>query len=462
MANPPVDSLKPDVSPTADPSLPLTHDDELLTPFLAAEKPAQRLGSEMEKFGVLADGTPIDYDGPAGVLRFFEALQRAGWAPEGEFEGGPTLALLKDGASITLEPGSQFELSGAQQETVHQIRSEIDAHMADLAALSKTLGVRWLGLGFQPFAKRADYKFVPKQRYAIMREYLPTRGSLALDMMLRTATVQVNFDYASEKDAMKKLRVGQALAPLTTALFANSPFYEGVPFGGKTFRGNVWLDMDPDRSGLIPRLFADDASYRDYVEWALDCPMFLIKRGDTVLANAGQTFRDFWKNGFEGHHATQGDWQLHLNTMFPEVRLKRTLEVRGADSQNAENAPALAALFTGLFYDETALEAAFQLTASYGFDEVQACRVRVPMEALAAPLRGEPLTKLGERIVEIAEAGLERRAFRNAQGADERVHLAGLKQRLSHGRTPADDLLDRAKAGDFSRAAIIEASQIPL
>jgi glutamate--cysteine ligase len=361
-----------------------------------------------------------------------------------------------------LEPGSQFELSGAQHDSVHQVAAEIDAHMAELTPLSRKLGVRWLGLGFHPFAKRADYKFVPKQRYAIMREYLPTRGGLALDMMLRTSTVQVNFDYASEADAMKKLRVGQALAPLTTALFANSPFYEGAPFGGKTFRGKVWLDMDPDRSGLLPRLFADDASYVDYVQWALDCPMFLVKRGDRVLSNAGQPFRDFWKNGFEGERATQGDWQLHLNTLFPEVRLKRTIEVRGADSQTAENAPALAALFAGLYYDARSLDDALQLTASYTFGEVEACRVRVPMEGLQAPLRGESLVALGERIVDIAEAGLVRRNLRNAQGADERVHLAGLKQRLSRGETPADEVLQRAQKGGMTRAAILEATTIPL
>ncbi|RYZ67361.1 MAG: glutamate--cysteine ligase, partial [Proteobacteria bacterium] len=369
MANPPADLT------------PLAREEELLAPFVSSQKAAQKLGAEMEKFGVDAAGAPIDYDGPSGVMRFFEELQRVGqWSPDSELPGGPILALLKDGASITLEPGSQFELSGAQHDSVHQVAAEIDAHMGELAPLSKKLGVRWLGLGFQPFSKRADYEFVPKQRYAIMRRYLPTRGSLALDMMLRTSTVQVNFDYASEADAMKKLRVGQALAPLTTALFANSPFYEGVPFGGKTFRGKVWLDMDPDRSGLIPRLFESDASYVDYVQWALDCPMFLVKRGDRFLDNAGQTFRDFWKNGFEGERATQGDWQLHLNTMFPEVRLKRTIEVRGADSQNAANAPALAALFAGIYYDPTALEAAFQLVAEYTFEEVEACRARVPME----------------------------------------------------------------------------------
>ena len=451
MANPPADLT------------PLAREEELLAPFVSSQKAAQKLGAEMEKFGVDAAGAPIDYDGPSGVMRFFEELQRVGqWSPDSEVSGGPILALLKDGASITLEPGSQFELSGAQHDSVHQVAAEIDAHMGELAPLSKKLGVRWLGLGFQPFSKRTDYEFVPKQRYAIMRRYLPTRGSLALDMMLRTSTVQVNFDYASEADAMKKLRVGQALAPLTTALFANSPFYEGAPFGGKTFRGKVWLDMDPDRSGLIPRLFANDASYVDYVQWALDCPMFLVKRGDRVLDNAGQTFRDFWKHGFEGERATQGDWQLHLNTMFPEVRLKRTIEVRGADSQNAANAPALAALFAGIYYDPTALEAAFQLVAEYTFEEVEACRARVPMEGLAAPLRGESLVTLGERVVDIARAGLERRALLDASGNDERIHLTALADRLGRGECPADDVLRLAKQGDFTRDAIIAASTIPL
>ncbi len=449
-------------NPSAD-LTPLAREEELLVPFVSAQKDDQKLGAEMEKFGVVGDGMPIDYDGPAGVLRYFEELQAVGgWQPDREVEGGPILALLKDGASITLEPGSQFELSGAQHDSTHQVADEIDAHMRELAPLSRKLGVRWLGLGFHPFAKRADYKFVPKQRYAIMREYLPTRGSLALDMMLRTSTVQVNFDYASEPDAMKKLRVGQALAPLTTALFANSPFYEGTPFGGKSFRAKVWLDMDPDRSGLLPRLFEDDASYVDYVQWALDCPMFLVKRGDRVLSNAGQTFRDFWKNGFQGERATQSDWQLHLNTMFPEVRLKRTIEVRGADSQNAADAPALAALYAGLFYDAKALDDALQRVGDFTFAEVEACRAHVPTLGLQAPWRGHTLVGLGQRIVELAEAGLARRNLRNAQGADERVHLATLKQRLERGESPADDVLRRAKQGGFTRAAILDATTIPL
>ena len=435
----------------------MTHEDELYELFREAEKAEQRLGSEMEKFGVTSGGVPIDYDGSAGVLRMFEVLQNDGWQPERETEGGPVISLTRaDGASITLEPGSQFELSGAQLDDVHQVAAEIDAHFAELRPITALLGVRWLGVGFHPLTKRADYTFVPKQRYAIMRAYLPTRGELALDMMLRTATVQVNFDYTSERDAMRKLRVGQALAPLTTALFANSPFYEGAPFGGKTYRGRVWLHMDPDRSGLIPRLFADDASYRDYIEWALDAPMFMVKRGDRVVANTGQRFRDFWKDGFEGERATRGDWQSHLNTLFPEVRLKRTLEVRGADSQNVQNAPGLAALFTGLFYDERALEEAFALTADVTFAEAQAARERVPVEALRTPWRGGTLNTLAERVLEIAAGGLERRA-RTVDGHDERVYLAPIIARATRGETPADLLLRRAGEGGMTRAAILEA-----
>lgn len=447
-------------TPSAD-LTPLVHDDELFALFRDAEKREQRLGSEMEKFGVTADGAPMDYAGPAGVLRFFEALQaEGGWHAEGEVEGGPLLSLTRaDGASVTLEPGSQFELSGAQLGNVHQIADEIRDHFAELRPIADRLGVHWLGLGFHPFSRRQDYTFVPKQRYAIMREYLPTRGSHALDMMLRTSTVQVNFDFSSEQDAMRKMRVGQALAPLTTALFANSPFYEGAPFGGKTYRGNVWLNMDPDRSGLIPRLFADDAGYRDYIEWALDCPMFMIKRGDRVLANAGQRFRDFWRDGFEGERATRGDWQMHLNTLFPEVRLKRTLEVRGADSQSAENAPGLAALFTGLFYDETALGQAFELVADFRFEEVQAARKQVPTSALATPWRGATLVALAERVVEIAAGGLERRAHKDGQGRDERVHLAPIIARLERGECPADEVLRRAEAGGMTTAAILAAAE---
>lgn len=449
------------------PETPLEKREELFVPFLSAEKPHDeyRIGPEMEKFGVLSGGRPIGYDGPTGVSRFMEMLAKEhGWMPEGEGPGGPTIALLRNHASITLEPGSQFELSGAAHEDVHQVFSEAVRHHSEIAPLSKELGVRWLGVGFHPFAKRADYTFVPKMRYGIMREYLPTRGEHALDMMLRTATVQANFDYSSEKDAMQKMRVALRLSPMNTALFANSPFYEGKVHGGKTYRGKVWLDVDPDRSGLVPSLLEPDASYEKYVEWALDVPMFMLKREGKPIKNTGQTFRSFWKEGFEGYSATQNDWQTHLNTLFPEVRLKKTLEIRGADSQDTPLMAALAALWTGILYDEEALHACDELTADWNHDELMALRPAAAHGGLEATFRGKPLAAYAERVISISKSGLMRRKRIDANGKDESKFLEPLEKLAASAKSPADDLLARAKAnakgGDLDPASIIAAAEI--
>lgn len=413
----------------------------------------------MEKFGVLPNGAPIGYDGATGVSRFMEMLERDhGWAGEGEVPGAPTIALLRNNASITLEPGSQFELSGAAHEDIHGVYHEAIQHHREIAPLSKELGVRWLGVGFHPFAKRADYTFVPKMRYGVMREYLPTRGGHALDMMLRTATVQANFDYSSEKDAMQKMRVSLRLSPLNTAMFANSPFYEGKLHGGKSYRGKVWLDVDPDRSGLVPSLLSKDASYEKYIEWALDVPMFMLKRDGKAIANTGQTFRAFMKDGFEGHLATQTDWQTHLNTLFPEVRLKKTLEIRGADSQDTPLMAAMAALWTGLLYDDEALSACDELTSDWSHAELNALRASAAHDGLAAKFRGKPLSVFAEVIVDIAARGLATRRKLDAEGKDETRYLAPLAKLVESGKSPADDVIARAK--DLSVQNIIAACAI--
>jgi glutamate--cysteine ligase len=436
--------------------------DDLLALFREGEKTVDKfhIGAEMEKFGVRADGSPIQYEGPDGVAALMTSLLPQGWTAESEVPGGPTLALLKDGASITLEPGSQFELSGAQMRDVHAIDAEARAHMQLLATFSNTHKITWLGTGFHPFSKRADYTFVPKQRYGVMRKYLPTRGGHALDMMLRTGTVQANFDFSSEADAMQKLRVGLKLAPLTAAMFSNSPFVEGKPFGGKSFRARVWLDVDPDRSGLVPRMLEQGRSYADYVEWALDAPMFMLKRGNEAIDNSGQRFRDFWKNGFQGQHATMGDWQTHVNTLFPEVRLKRTIEIRSADSQRLDLAAALSALWTGIYYDQTALHAAEALTADFTAAELTSLRDHVWKDGLAAPFRGKPLSALAEHVVAIAHAGLARRGLKNAAGQDETVVLAPLSNLVARGMTPADAVLEQL-AGRTDVASVAHAFELP-
>lgn len=442
-----------------DPTLdrPIADKHALLGIFLDAEKPPAefRIGAEAEKVGVFEDGRPLHYAGEPGVLTVLtELAARHGWLPESETEGGPLIALTRDGASITLEPGGQLELSGAPLADLHAVAAELDQHLREVRGITDPRGIAWLGLGFHPFARRDDLTFVPKTRYGLMRRYLPTRGGHALDMMLRTCTVQANYDYADEADAMRKLRVGLKLSPLTTAMFANSPWVEGAKVG-LTYRGRVWLDVDPDRSGLLPMMWPDGAGYADYAEWALDVPMFLIKRGDTFLANTGQTFRSFWADGFEGHRATLADWQLHLNTLFPEVRLKRTLEIRGADMQSAEHGPALAALWTGIYYDDAALAAAERLTRDFTASDLAALRAALPERGLRTVFRGKPLATLASEVVEIAEGGLRRRRRLDSAGRDESRFLAPIKKLVSQGLTPADVLLDgMADERDFVGAVI--------
>ena len=444
---------------------PIARKSDLLGIFHEAEKPrAQfRIGAEAEKAGVFSDGRPIHYEGEAGVLAVLrELVAKHQWVPESETEGGPTIALTRGGASITLEPGAQLELSGAPLADIHAVAEELDLHLREVRGITDRLGVHWLGLGFQPFATRADLTFVPKARYGLMRKYLPTRGGHALDMMLRTCTVQANYDYEDEDDACRKLRVALKLSPLTTAMFANSPWVEKAPYGGVSFRGRVWLDVDPDRSGLLPAMWSEKAGYAEYVEWALDVPMFLVKRGDRFLANTGQTFRSFWADGFEGERATLADWQLHLNTVFPEVRLKRTLEIRGADMQSEEHCPALAALWAGIFYDDRALAEAEALTRDFEHDELSLLRGELHQRGLAAAFRGKPLAVLAQRVVEIAEGGLVRRAIKGPDGRDESVFLADLKRLAGLGKTPADELLEgMADEPDFVAAVLRRATLVP-
>jgi glutamate--cysteine ligase len=425
---------------------PLTSLDQLLIPFHEAIKPVEqhRIGAEAEKFGVdAATGAPLSYEGERSVVTVLETLvARHGWHAEAETPGGPMIALLRAGASVTLEPGGQLELSGAPLDTIHQTCAEMSGHLAELRDISHELGIMWLGIGFHPFASQAELSWVPKQRYAVMRRYLPTRGTNGLDMMRRTATVQANYDYASEEAAMRMLRVSLRLSPVLTAIFANSPFYEGRLFGGKSYRAKVWLSVDPDRQGLVPGVLARGRRFVDYIEWALDAPMFLFKRGGEVVPNTGQSFRSFMKHGFAGHRPTLGDWETHLNTLFPEVRLKRTIEVRGADSLPASLVCALPALWTGIFYDPRALDEADELSQGFTADELEALRPAVGEKALQATFRGAPLAALAERVLDIASGGLARRARLNKNGKDERVHLAKISALVEKGWCPADALVD--------------------
>lgn len=433
-----------DQDPAAD--RPVRELDELEEVFRSVEKPRSewRVGIEVEKFGVgSADGHPLQYEGEHGVLRVLEALAAHGWAPQSEHPGGPIISLQRELASITLEPGAQLELSGAPAESIHQICAELRGHMRELEDISNEMSLCWLGVGFHPLARQAELPWVPKQRYGIMQRYLPTKGAGALDMMRRTATVQANLDFSDEADAMAKLQVGLVLAPLINAMTANSPFKEGKLAGKKSVRGEVWLDMDPSRSGLIPSLWGrQELRYRDYVEWALDAGMFLFKRQGQVVANTGQTFRDFMQNGFEGHRASYADWKLHVNTLFPEARIKSTFEVRPCDSLPTDLACSVPALYTGLLYDEAALARARAFAATFTLAEVQAARPDLVRLGLGAKIGQRSARELAVELIDIAMSGLAARGRQSSSGQDERVHLTKLQQLVEAGRSPADLLLE--------------------
>jgi glutamate--cysteine ligase len=399
------------------------------------------------------------YDGSQGILAIFrELVTRYGWTAESEMPGGPTICLKRGQSVITLEPGGQVELSGAPLKNAHEVHNECQEHVAELVAVGKDLGLSWLGVGFHPTARQEDLGWVPKARYGIMRVYLQTKGSRGLDMMRRTATVQANFDFQNEEDAMRKLRVSLRVSPIVAAMFANSPFYKGKPFGGKSERLKVWLDVDPDRQGLVPCVWNEKSNFRDYIEWALDVPMFLVKHGALVIENTGQSFRSFMQDGFGGHHATLSDWATHINTLFPEVRLKRTLEVRGADSVPFDLIAALPALWTGLFYDEQALSELENLSADYTFDEMQALRLRTANEGLRAQFRGKPLAEAAQKVLEASLGGLRRRAILDESGRDEGRHLDTFVDLVAKGQTLADRVLERFNSsGGEMRDRIFEA-----
>lgn len=439
-------------SGSPDSDRPITrHDLESL--FLTAEKPEAefRIGGEAEKFGIYEkDFAPLVYEGPRGVSAIFDSLiQGHGWKPEAETEGGPIISLVRSSASITLEPGAQFELSGAPHGDVHAVDGEMRAHLRELSGISKELGIAWLGVGFHPLATQEELPWVPKHRYGVMKRYLPERGTRGLDMMRRTATVQTNFDYSSEDDAMQKLVVLLKLSPLIHAMTANSPFIEGRVSSRKSERGDVWLHMDPSRSGLIAAVSSKPRPrYADYVEWALDAGMFLFRRGDSFVHNTGQTFRSFLADGFQGHRATFGDWALHVNTLFPEARLKRTLEMRACDMLPEHLGGAVHALLTGLLYDRKSLEAATELVAPWSPESLSAERPALVTGGLTATFAGKPARELAEQVLDLAAQGLARRDRRNDEGEDESVHLRELSALVGRGECPADVAIRGLSVGE--------------
>ncbi len=422
----------------------------------AGEKPKAdwRIGTEHEKFVFYTCcATPVPYAGPDGIRALMEAMiARYGWEPI--FEGDNIIALKRPaaetrgmiGGTISLEPGGQFELSGAPLETLHQTADETQEHLNEVLAVGETLGIGFLGVGFSPKWTLEETPHMPKQRYAVMTRYMPQVGKRGLDMMYRTATIQVNLDFASEADMVKKLRVSLALQPIATALFASSPFTEGKPNGFKSMRSEVWRDTDPNRTGMLPFVFEDGMGYERYVDYALDVPMYFVYRDGQYIDAAGSSFRDFLAGRLPqlpGARPTIDDWSDHLTTLFPEVRLKRFLEMRGADGGRWRRICALPAFWVGLLYDDTSLEAAWDLVKTWTAYERQALRNAVPRDALATKFRATTVQALSLDVLSIARDGLKRRARRDARGRDETVYLEPLFELVRDGKTVADDLLEQ-------------------
>lgn len=424
---------------------------EALVAYLAGgekEPSAFRIGTEHEKFPFTLDGhTPIPYDGERGIERLLRGMEGLlGWEPildEGRIIG---LADPTGGGAISLEPGGQFELSGAPLETLHQTCSEVHAHLAQVRQIATPLGIGFLGTGMAPTWTLAQTPHMPKSRYGIMAGYMPKVGTRGLDMMFRTCTIQVNLDFRSEADMVRKIRVGLALQPVATALFANSPFTDGVPNGMQSARAHIWLDTDNNRSGALPQAFDESFGYDAYVEWALDVPMYFIKRGSTYHDVTGSSFRDLMAGkhpAVPGQKATLSDWTNHLSTLFPDVRLKRFIEMRGADGGPWARICALPALWVGLLYDEAVLAQAEALVMDMSADERASIRENVPVMGLAAPYRDGTVRDLASEMVALAKKGLSARGQENATGNDETIFLSALEEVVESGKTPADILLDR-------------------
>ena len=427
-----------------------------------------RIGTEHEKFGFrLPDLMPPPYlpaDGHPGAIRdLLASLARSGGEPI--LDHGNIIGLRDGDASISLEPAGQFELSGAPLSTLHETKAEFEAHFAQLRCPSRDLRIGFAPLGFHPFATRAEMPWMPKGRYAIMRRYMPTVGSLGLDMMTRTCTVQVNLDYESETDMLRKLRVSLLLQPLATALFANSPFLEGKPSGFLSYRAQVWTDTDNQRSGIPAVFFEDGFGFERYVDWLVDSvPMYFVYRDGTYIDVAGQSFRHFIDgrlHNLAGRQATLGDFADHMTTAFTDVRLKRYVEMRGADAGSAEMMVAQSALWVGLLYDNAALTAAEELVRDMTWEDAVALRTAVPRQGLAAVCRGRSLRELSDDVVAIARDGLRARNRRDAAGQDEGVFLAPLEAIAAGAPTQAEEWLARYHGdwqGDvrriFSEAAI--------
>ena len=424
---------------------PITNKSQLIAYMASgcAAPEAWRIGTEHEKF-VFDVNTlrPVGYEGDTGIRALLNGLTRFGWTAVEEY--GNPIALTKDKCAITLEPGGQFELSGAPLETLHQTCAEVHTHLVEVKAINEEIGAAMIGLGFLPQWERKDITWMPKGRYEIMGNYMPTKGNLGIDMMTRTCTVQVNLDFATEADMVRKFRISLALQPLATALFANSPFTEGKPNGYLSFRSQVWNDTDPDRCGMLPFVFEDGFGFERYVDYMLDVPMYFVYRDGIYHNVAGLSFRDFMAGklaGFEGQIPYISDWVDHMTTVFPEVRLKKYIEMRGADGGPWDRLCALPAFWVGLLYDSSAEDAVWDLVKDWSLEEITQLRDEVPRHGLKTAFRGGNLQHLAKQVLAISRAGLTARQRLDAVGDTEAHFLNPLDVIADSGITAADQML---------------------
>jgi glutamate--cysteine ligase len=429
---------------------PLETRDELVAWLAAGCKPKSqfRAGTEHEKFAfTVQEHRPVPYAGARSIRALLVGMDGLlGWEPIMEGDNIIGMFDVTGGGAISLEPGGQFELSGAPVETVHQTASELMAHLTQLREVAKPLGIGFLGLGMAPNWKRSDMPMMPKGRYKIMTNYMPKVGAYGLDMMYRTCTVQANLDFSSEADMVKKLRVSLALQPVATALFANSPFTEGKPNGYLSFRSEIWRDTDKARSGMLPWAFEDGMGFERYVDYALDVPMYFVKRGEKYIDVSGKSFRDFFAgklSDLPGERPTISDWANHLSTIFPEVRLKRYLEMRGADGGPWRRLPSLTAFWVGLLYDDEALEACWQMVKDWSAAERQKLRDDVPKLGFKAQIGNRKVLALAQETLRFCAQGLARRKKLDRNGRDETRYLRPLEESIARGITPAEELLQK-------------------
>lgn len=440
---------------------PVTSPAELAAYLATGCKPrdAWRIGTEHEKFGYCRDTLlPLPYDGPRSIRAMLEGLRdRFGWAPV--LEGEHIIGLEKNGANVSLEPGGQLELSGAPLISIHETCDEVNSHLREVQSVADDIGARFIGLGAAPIWTHEQMPVMPKGRYKLMTEYMGRVGTHGTQMMYRTCTVQVNLDFSTEADMIQKMRVALALQPVATALFANSPFFEGKTNGHKSWRSRIWRDLDPARTGMLPFVFDESFGFEAYVDYALDVPMYFVYRNGKYINALGQSFRDFLKGqlpALPGEVPTLSDWADHLTTIFPEARLKKFIEMRGADGGPWRRLCALPALWVGLTYDQSALDAAWDLAKGWDAEAREAWRVAASVDGLQAKVGGQSMHDIAREVVAIAYSGLKARAIPGAGGliADETHFLDALQDSVTSGQTPADEMLARyhgAWRGDLTR-----------